>query len=118
MQLKQILESHMFIMKNRDVLVKVVKVAGGNKQRDYVAKEDARLPTCATKLVLLSCAIDAKEKRALAVVDIPNAFIQMVVEDNKDKVVIHIWGMMVHVLCKIAPDVYKLYVTFDKRGNK
>jgi hypothetical protein len=118
MQLKQILESHMFLTKKHDGLVKARKVAGGNKQRDYVAKEDASLPTCATESVLLSCAIDAKEKRESAVVDIPNAFIQTVVEDEKDKVVIRIRGMMVDVLCKIAPEVYEPYVTYDKKGNK
>ena len=118
MQLKQILESHMFLTKKHDGLVKARKVAGGNKQRDYVAKKDASLPTCATESVLLSCAIDAKEKRESTVVDIPNAFIQTVVEDEKDKVVIRIRGMMVDVLCKIAPEVYEPYVTYDKKGNK
>jgi hypothetical protein len=117
-QLKQILESHMFLTKKRDGLVKARKVAGGNKQRDYIAKEDASSPTCATESVLLSCAIDAKENRESAVVDIPNAFIQTVVEDEKDKVVIRIRGMMVDVLCKIAPDVYEPYVAYDKKGNK
>jgi hypothetical protein len=51
-------------------------VAGGNKQRDYISKEDASSPTVATEAVLLSCIIDAKEGRDVAVIDIPNAFIQ------------------------------------------
>jgi len=75
-------------VKKRCGKVKACKVAGGNKQRDYVAKEDASSPTCATESVLLTCAIDAKENRETAVVDIPNAFIQTVVEDEKDKVII------------------------------
>jgi hypothetical protein len=31
--------------------------AGGNKQRDYISKEDASLPTVATESVLLSCIV-------------------------------------------------------------
>jgi len=105
-------------VKKRCGKVKARKVAGGNKQRDYVSKEDASSPTVATESVLLACAIDAKENRESAVVDIPNAFIQMVVEDDKDKVVIRIRGMVVDMLVKIAPEVYSPYVTYDKKGNK
>jgi hypothetical protein len=108
----------MFLVKKRNGLVKARKVAGGNKQRDYVSKEDASSPTAATESVLLSCAIDAKERRQSAIVDIPNAFIQTVVHDDKKKVVIRIRGIVVDMLLKIAPDVYSLYVTYDKRGNK
>jgi hypothetical protein len=65
-------------------------VAGGNKQRDYIAKEDASSPTVATESLLLSCIINAEEKRDVAVVDIPNAFIQTCVEDQKDMAFIKI----------------------------
>jgi hypothetical protein len=51
-------------------------VAGGNKQRDYISKEDASLPTVDTEAMLLSCIIDSKEERDVAVINIPNAFIQ------------------------------------------
>jgi hypothetical protein len=37
-------------------------VAGGNKQRDYISKEDAGSPTVA-RISLLSCIIDAEEKQ-------------------------------------------------------
>jgi hypothetical protein len=59
-------------------------VAGGNKQRDYISKEDASSPTVATEAVLLLCIIDAEEKREVAVIVIPNAFIQTRVEDEED----------------------------------
>jgi hypothetical protein len=51
-------------------------------------------------------------------IDIPNAFIQTVVDDPKDRVVIRIRGYMVDVLVKIAPEFYQNYVATDKRGNK
>jgi hypothetical protein len=52
-------------------------VAGGNKEQDYISKEDASSPTVPTEAVLLSCIIDAEEGRDVTVIDIPNAFIQM-----------------------------------------
>jgi hypothetical protein len=93
-------------------------VAGGNKQRDYISKEDASSPTVATEAVLLSCIIDAKEGRDVTVIDIPNAFIQTRVEDEGDMAIIKIRGVLVDILVKIAPDVYKSYVTTDKKGIK
>jgi hypothetical protein len=42
----------------------------------WLPKEDASSPTVATEAVLLSCIINAEEGRDVAVIDIPNAFIQ------------------------------------------
>jgi hypothetical protein len=92
-------------------------VAGGNKQREYISKEDASSPTVATEAVLLSCIIDAEEGRDVAVIDIPNAFIQTQVEDEGDMAIIRIRRVLVDILVKIAPDIYKSYVTTDK-GTK
>ncbi len=75
-------------MKKQCGKVKACKVAGGNKQRNYIAKEDASSPTCVNKSVQLTCSINAKENRETAVINIPNAFIQTVVQDEKDKVII------------------------------
>jgi hypothetical protein len=83
-------------------------VVGGNKQRDYISKEDASSPTVTTESVLLTCIIDAKEERDVTVIDIPNAFIQTRVEAEKDKAIIKIRGTLVNILIDITPDVYKI----------
>jgi hypothetical protein len=75
-QCQTVLELHMFLKEKRDGSLKGRTVAGGNKQQDYISKEDASLPTVATEAVLLSCIIDAEEGRDVAVINIPNAFIQ------------------------------------------
>jgi N-methylhydantoinase B/oxoprolinase/acetone carboxylase alpha subunit len=95
-------------------------VAGGNKQRGFIDKEESSFPTVATESVILTLTslIDAKEERAIAAIDVLNAFIQTVVEDKKKRVIICIRGMLVNMLVKIAPKVYEDYVTFDKKGNK
>ena len=97
-QRQTVLEYHMFLKEKRDGAIKGRSVAGGNKQRDYISKEDASSPTVATEAVLLSCVIDAEEERDVAVIDIPNAFIQTRVEDEKDMAFIKIHGVLVDIL--------------------
>jgi hypothetical protein len=98
--------------------IKVRKFAGGNKQRDFISKENASSPTVATESVLLTSFVDAQENRDVAIVDIPNAFIQTVMEKDEDRVVMRIRGHMVGVLVKVAPRVYSPYVSTDKQGRK
>jgi hypothetical protein len=59
-----------------------------------------------------------QKKRDVAVVDIPNAFIQTRLKDPKDMAFIKICGVLVDILVEIAPNVYKDYVTRDKKGVK
>jgi hypothetical protein len=116
-QRKTVLESHMFLKEKCDRKIKGRTMAGGNKQRDYISKEDASLPTVTTESILLSCIIDAKEEKDVAVINIPNAFVQTcIMEDEKDKEIIKLYGVLVDILVEIAPDVYKSYATTDKKG--
>ena len=51
-------------------------------------------------------------------IDIPNAFVQTRVEDEKDMAIIKLCGVLVDILVEMVPDVYKLYGTMDKKGVK
>ena len=73
---------------------------GGNKQRGYIYKEDAISPMLATEAVLMSCIIDAEEDRYVVVINIPNAFINTQVEDEKYMAFIKICGFLVDILVK------------------
>ena len=90
-------------------------MSGGNNERGYIFKEDASLSTVTSKSVILSYIIDAEEGRDVAVIDIPNAFIQTRVEDEKDMDIIKIRGILVDILVDLAPYVYKEFVTTDKK---
>jgi hypothetical protein len=57
-------------------------------------------------LVMLTYVIDVLEGRDSAVVDIPNAFVQAVVEDKEHCVIVCIRGTLVDILVNIAPHVY------------
>jgi hypothetical protein len=113
-----VLESYMFLKLKRDGKIKGITLAGVNKQRDYISKDDASSPTVATESVLLSSIVDAEVYRDVAVVDIPNAFVQTRVENEKYMAFIKIRVILVDVLVEIAPEAYKLYVSKDKKGNK
>jgi hypothetical protein len=52
----------------------------------------------------------------VAIIDIPNAFIQTRIEDEKDMAAIKLRGVLVDVLVALAPDVYKPYATKGKKG--
>jgi hypothetical protein len=70
-----VLESHIFIKQKHDGKIKGRTIAGGNKQRDYISKEDSSSPTVDTEAVFLSCIIDDEEGCDVTVVDIPNVFV-------------------------------------------
>ena len=117
-QKEKILESHIFIKKKKSGEIKGRTVAGGNKQRRYISQEDASSPTVLIESVILTLMIDAIEERDIAIVDITNAFIQTEVTDKNKRVIVCIRGMLVDILVKIAPDVYKDYVTVNNKGEK
>jgi hypothetical protein len=119
-QKEQILESQIFVEQKRDGTIKACKVIGGNKQHDYITKKDVISPTVTAEAVILTCGIDAQEGRDVAIVDIPNAFVQTGVseEDAQHHVIVRIRGPLVDILVSIAPDVYGPYVTTNKTGQK
>jgi hypothetical protein len=73
-----------------------------NEQRNDITKEDVSSVMVTTEPVMLTCVIDAQKDRDIVVVDIPNAFVQTVVnkEDAEHYVIVHIRGPLVEVWCK------------------
>ena len=93
-------------------------VAGGDKQRGTINKTDAASPTAALESVLLTATIDAKEGRDVATVEIPNAFITTRIENEEDKVIMRLRGRLAELMAATAPEIYKKYITIDRKGNK
>ncbi len=101
-------------------MIKAHNVIGSNKQRNYITKEDVSSPTVTAKAVVLTCVIDAQEDRDIAVVDIPNSFVQTVVNEEEANhcVIVSIRGPLVDILVLIVPHVYGPYVSMNKSGQK
>ena len=62
--------------------------------------------------------VDAEEGRDVAVVNTPNAFAQMRVQDEKDMAIIDLRGVLVDILVEMAPDVHGPCISVDKKGVK
>ena len=80
----------------------------GNKQRGFIIKEEASSPTACTKAIMLTAVVDAKEERDVVTVDIPNAFMQIVILDA-DKyyhVMVQYRGAIVNILCDRTQRVF------------
>ena len=68
--------------------------------------------------VMITCMIDALKDRDITVIDIPNAFVQNVVKDEEQRVIVCIRGPLVDILVSIAPDVYGPYLSTNMAGQK
>ena len=71
---KKALESLIFLVEKKDGRIKARHCANGSKQRQWMPSEEAASPTVMTESVMLTGAIEAKERRDVATFDIPNAF--------------------------------------------
>ena len=90
----------MFLKQKRTGQIKGRGCVDGRKQRLYTPKDEASSPTVATESVLLSCVIDAKERRDVATVDIPGAFMQ---GDQDETVHMRLEGTLAELLIKCDP---------------
>ena len=112
---EKVLESLIFLTEKRDGHAKARTCVDGRKQRLWMDKDEAASPTILLESVMLTSVIDAKEEREVAVADIPNAFVQTEMEG--EPVVMKIRGKLAELLVKVAPEVYKNFVVFEK-GQK
>ena len=107
----------MFLKRKRTGVVKGRGCADGRKQKLYVRKEDAAAPTVGTPALFISCLQDAIERRHVATVDVPGAFLQTDQPDD-DEVNICFEGPMVDILLQIDPELYKDKIQIVRKGKK
>ena len=113
----KVLESHLFLKQKRDQTIKGRMVASGNKQRNHIDKTDATSPTAYLESVLLTTTIDAKEGGDVTIVDTPNAFVTTRIEKKDDIATIRLRGKLAELMVATAPEIYKKYVTVNRKGE-
>ena len=101
----------MFIKEKRCGTIKGRGCADGRKQRLYKTKEETSSPTVRTESLLLSCVIDAKERRQVITCDVPGAFMQV---DIDEVVHIRLEGALAELLTKVDPELYTKYQVKEK----
>ncbi len=86
----------------------------GAPQQAYIPKEEAALPTVSTESTFITAAIVASKRRKVRCYDIPSAFMNTAIDED---VLMVVKGELAEMMVQIAPQVYRKYVTMDKKGT-
>ena len=63
--------------------------------------------------MFLTGVIDAHERRALAVIDVTNAFLQA---HNNKRILMLLRGKLAEMMVRIDPSLYREYITYSDKG--
>ena len=72
----------MFLKEKCDGSIKARGCAERRSQREYTTKAETSSPTVSLEAMMLTCAIDARERRHVAVTDIPGTFLHADMEQD------------------------------------
>ena len=106
----------MYLKEKRNGIIKGRGCADGRPQRLYTTKMEASSPTVRQASIMLSCMIDAHERRDVATADIPGAFLQTKWPKEEKDVHVMLDGEMAMLLAKIDPPTYQRFV-HHRRGE-
>jgi hypothetical protein len=113
---KKAISSLMFLKEKRDKTVKGRFCADGRKQRgrgDWT-KQETTSPMVLTESVFLTAVIDAHERRDVGCYDIPGAFLHA---DSDEDIRMILKGRLAELMVQVAPNLYRKYITVDKRNT-
>jgi hypothetical protein len=113
---KRAMESLIFLAEKRDETIKAPMCANGSTQRTYIAREEATSPTAATDAILITGGIEAKQRRDVMTLDVPNAFVKTPIPQNGEKIITKIRGSLIDILTEICPGIYDKYII--KEGKR
>jgi hypothetical protein len=111
---KRALQLLLFVVEKKSGILKSRHCANGNPQHQWMDREEVSSPTVSTEALFITAAIDAVEGRDVTTCDIPNAFIQTDLNEDKDghRTIMKIRGVLVDILCEMD-DNYTQYVTYE-----
>lgn len=108
------LSSLIFLKEKHTGEIKSRTFVNGAPQRKYIPKEDAASPTAATDSVMMVGAINAHERRDVATMDLPGAFLNT---DTDELVIMILKDELCKLMCRVDPKDYRRYVTRDRKGT-
>ena len=100
------ISSFIFIVEKRDGRVKARNCTVGSKQRTFPGYVNSywALPIFTTDGVIITSTIEAHEGRDVAVVDLPNAFLNA---NNSEKTLMLLKGKLAELVVQIDPQMYQ-----------
>ena len=96
-----------FFKKKRCGRIKARGCVDGWPQRAYISNNKSSSPTVELGSFFISCVMDATEGQKVAMVSIPDAFMQIYQEGT---VFVKLTGLMVRLLLKINPGKYEKHI--------
>ena len=111
------MESLIFLIEKRNGKVKSRMCGDGSKQRRRPGykKEDGASPTVSTDGVVLTAMIEAWERRARAIMDIPGAFLHANCEDGDTYMLLR--GRLAELMVLVDPKLYSEHVRHNEYGD-
>ena len=90
--------------------------ANGSKQRTYEGynKNNTALPMTTTESVFITRVIDALENRAVAILDLPGAFLHA---NNNEEIVMALEGPLAEMMAMVDPKLYRKHITTNSKGK-
>jgi cyanate lyase len=90
-------------------------VADGSKQLTYDGynKSDGSSPTVVTESIYMTGVIDAREKQAVAVLDVGDAFLHA---DNDKRILMLLRGKLAEMMVRVDPSMYRKYIIYSHKG--
>ena len=104
------------LKEKRDGRIKRIGYADGRPRQAYSKRIDTPSPTTSLASIMLTCMIDTFEKRDVATLDIPGAFLQTKMTKREGDVHVILDDRMAELLAKIDPKTYQECV-HQRRGQ-
>ena len=106
----------MFLVEKRDGRIKARTVADGSKQKkqEGYKKEDSASPTVSNEAVMITSAIEAHERRDVATIDVPNAYLHAYTNED---IVMLLKGRVAELMVLVDPTLYRKYIKKDSKGQ-
>jgi hypothetical protein len=109
---RRAMESLIFLTEKTDGRIKARTCANGSTQQEYTNCDKEASPTAMTESYMITAVLDAKQGRDVMTADIPNAFVQMEIEEKDigKRTIMKIRGQLVNMLVDIAPEEYQDFI--------
>ncbi len=114
-QRMQVLSSLLFLKEKRSRDIKGRACVNSVPQRAHIPKDEAAFPTVSTESTFITALIAAKERRKVQCYDVPSMILNTIVDEE---VFMVLKGELAEMMIQIAPEVYRKYVSVDKKGTK
>ena len=101
---KKAMPSLTFLTEKQDRSVKAWHFADRRKQQEYIQKDESASPTVSYEAIFITCAIEAKEQRKVAIVDVIGILLHAI---NDEDAIMYMPGRLAKLMTMVGVKVQK-----------